>query len=84
MPTFTPESRRTAISTGRRWSSKPPTIDLQGPSPNPECLQRRSISFQDAALDRLGNAILTRTDQHGTVRLSTDCERLWVSVERVR
>ena len=37
-----------------------------------------------AALDRLGDAIILRTDQHGTVRLSTDGERLWVSVERVR
>ncbi len=37
-----------------------------------------------AALKRLGDAILLRTDQHGTIRLSTDGERLWVSVERVR
>ena len=37
-----------------------------------------------AALDRLGDALVLRTDQHGTVRLSTDGERLWVSVERVR
>ncbi len=37
-----------------------------------------------AALERLGDALLLRTDQHGTVRLSTDGERLWVSVERVR
>ena len=37
-----------------------------------------------AALDRLGDVIILRTDQHGTVRLSTDGERLWVSVERVR
>ena len=37
-----------------------------------------------AALDRLSGALLLRTDQHGTVRLSTDGERLWVAVERVR
>ena len=35
-----------------------------------------------AALDRLGDALLLRTDQHGTVRLSTDGERLWVRAEQ--
>ena len=33
-------------------------------------------------LDRLGEAIVLRTDRHGTVRVSTDGERLWVEAER--
>jgi competence protein ComEC len=32
-------------------------------------------------LDRLDGSLLFRTDRHGTVRLSTDGERLWVDVE---
>ena len=35
-----------------------------------------------AALDRLRDALLLRTDRHGTVTLETDGERLWVAVER--
>ena len=33
-------------------------------------------------LDRLGGAIVLRTDLHGTVRISTDGERVWVESER--
>ena len=35
-----------------------------------------------AVLGRLDGALLLRTDLHGTVRLSTDGERLWVGLER--
>jgi competence protein ComEC len=35
-----------------------------------------------AVLDRLGGSLILRTDRHGTVRLSTDGERLWVQTER--
>jgi competence protein ComEC len=31
-----------------------------------------------AVLERLGDAAVLRTDQHGTVRIKTDGERLWV------
>jgi competence protein ComEC len=33
-------------------------------------------------LERLGDSLIYRTDQNGTVQLSTDGERLWVEVER--
>lgn len=33
-------------------------------------------------LERLGDAVILRTDQHGTVRFSTDGDRLWVEPER--
>ncbi len=33
-------------------------------------------------LERLAGRLVLRTDEHGTVRLSTDGERLWVDVER--
>ncbi len=33
-------------------------------------------------LERLDDALLLRTDQHGAVRLSTDGEKLWVQTER--
>ncbi len=35
-----------------------------------------------AVLDRLRDSILLRTDRHGTIRLSTDGEKLWVEAER--
>ena len=35
-----------------------------------------------AVLDRLDAPLLLRTDLHGTVRIETDGERLWVEVER--
>ena len=35
-----------------------------------------------AALDRLRDALLLRTDEHGTVTLQADGVRLWVEVER--
>ena len=35
-------------------------------------------------LDRLGESLLLRTDQHGTISISTDGERLWVARERGR
>ena len=33
-------------------------------------------------LERLGDALVYRTDLHGTVRISTDGERLWVESQR--
>ncbi|MBI4570837.1 MAG: ComEC/Rec2 family competence protein, partial [Chloroflexi bacterium] len=35
-----------------------------------------------SVVERLGETLLLRTDQNGTVRLETDGERLWVDVER--
>ena len=33
-------------------------------------------------LERLSDALVYRTDEHGTVRISTDGERLWVEPQR--
>ncbi len=35
-------------------------------------------------LDRLDETLLLRTDEHGTIRLSTDGDKLWVETGRER
>ena len=47
----------------------------------------RCHGFQDShpsaiVLERLSDTLLYRTDEHGTARISTDGERLWVEPQR--
>jgi competence protein ComEC len=57
---------------------------------NPELLLL-SVGLKDSRglpdrglIDRLGGYSLLRTDEHGTITLITDGEKLWIKVERLK